>query len=47
MLSGSQAEGEVTLKLGDDPRFQTLMKQKADLPKTARVTMASKDAGTL
>jgi Flp pilus assembly protein TadD len=36
----------VTSNLGDDPRFQALMKQKADLPKTAK-RATSHESGTL
>jgi hypothetical protein len=36
----------IGLKLADDPRFQELMKQKADLPKQTNLPIAS-DSGTL
>jgi tetratricopeptide (TPR) repeat protein len=46
--SGSSRDSHETFsKLADDPRFQALMKQKADLPKTARVASVARDAGTL
>jgi hypothetical protein len=45
--SGSlQGLNELSSKLADDPRFQELMKQKAELPKTAKVATAA-DSGTL
>jgi tetratricopeptide (TPR) repeat protein len=42
----SQGVPPLALKLADDPRFQALMKQKADLPKSAKLP-TSPDSGIL